>query len=1261
MIRASSAALLAALFLACGTSSPAPSKCATSQSVCLPPTGAASFCADLTSDAKNCGACNLACPAVTGSTSVACHAGECVADCGGGFSSTSKVVCGGKATADGGITAYCTDTTTDHENCGGCGTVCNGAQQCQAGKCTAVAGTAACGGSGTGTTYANLQTDRANCGACGNACAAAETCSDGACNPCPVAQCGNICVDTQHDPNNCGTCGNVVANCENGVALAKLTIERSGVPFNPAVVGAPGNFSVSVKVHSQLRVARVTASVLGTLTDLSLASAAEDNPTVWSGTINIPSATTVDITFEAFDELYVERAADAGFVTSPHRDEQIATAMILPLPGAAAMPAAPTVQTAGTPSFQVGPIYKWVPLNGPALQFAVQVPALQNILTVDLRENNRTFGTVPVNAAGQAVFTALPAQVGLGDLSITACPFDGAGQQGPCSAATTFTVGRIAPLSAPAVISKNTDSSGNHSIFYVASTQQLFQQGGSDLNQNGSDQPGTLVGTALYYPDTMRPAPEGTGVYAVKTDGSGADRIDGQPPVIKTNFAAPPASVAFRGIDLVTPVALLLCDTAAAPNAGSYFATASAAQTTVAAVAAGILVGAGNANRGNLPCPATLTDAGLFNGRTLVQTTQSGAMVGWFNNGGDVRPQLFHPALPGNHLAPLLAAAPAGTVAEDLQVFPGGEIVFQFHDAAGTTFLGAALFDGINPPTLVPPVQTGPVGGQALGNSFMVPKPGVVLGAVPSPIAGSVQAIEIQPKGAGQVSFPAPPNGTTAGTLIATVGTRTSSTGYFAVSDDRTKVLFFTADPMAGAPDVVRRGHLLDLATGAAIALGESPNSSFSHQPHFVNSAPPFTGGAPVGSHQYVTWAETLPSAGGQITSHERIYFANFQGAISSIDRLNSFSAVDAHVESAAGGVVLFLSQTDQGGADLYAAPLASPAGTVTATRVMDHVFWFKVREDKARLLVARSDGTIYLAPLVPGANLSQTLVPLVNAGFLGDAPILNGDGINSFGFTPDGDHGYVLRDAYTGTINGVETATGIVETIDFTTGAFARTDFGRVIAGNVGGSTQPIIGFVGGATTAVVLDQLSIEANKARLAIAPPNATTGRVDTHALPSGYQFSSDSAVFFSSVDNNEGLMLYQGGFARGATQPFAFLRNGALVRLQKDGSFDVIANGSNSGLQQPATFSPFGGPYLPDWSFLNSFDSNAHSDFKVWGGASPAKFIRVSQNFTAQESVGTVTTPDLKELLFSFNNGDQTNGYVMALPLPGHTPPVPPVP
>src|SRR5438876_7424290 len=204
MLRSSLVVSLALLTVACSPKGKAPLVCSADQSICLPASGNA-YCANLQLDATDCGACGDACATPIGGA-VRCSQGACQFNCGNGFGAAgSKVVCGTKGSADGGSSFYCTDTAKDHENCGACGNACTGQQACVSGQCLAN-GTTACSSSGTGTVYVDLMTDRANCGSCGNTCAASEACTAGSCQGCAVAQCSNVCVDTQKDQANCGGC-----------------------------------------------------------------------------------------------------------------------------------------------------------------------------------------------------------------------------------------------------------------------------------------------------------------------------------------------------------------------------------------------------------------------------------------------------------------------------------------------------------------------------------------------------------------------------------------------------------------------------------------------------------------------------------------------------------------------------------------------------------------------------------------------------------------------------------------------------------------------------------------------------------------------------------------------------------------------------------------------------------------------------------------------------------------------------------------------
>jgi hypothetical protein len=101
----------------------------------------------------------------------------------------------------------CSNTQSDPDNCGSCGTACAANQVCLQGTCTlgCTAGTTLCGSS-----CADLQVDPTNCGACGTACKAGQVCSTGQCQTgCAgmTTLCGSTCVDTHVDPANCGSCG----------------------------------------------------------------------------------------------------------------------------------------------------------------------------------------------------------------------------------------------------------------------------------------------------------------------------------------------------------------------------------------------------------------------------------------------------------------------------------------------------------------------------------------------------------------------------------------------------------------------------------------------------------------------------------------------------------------------------------------------------------------------------------------------------------------------------------------------------------------------------------------------------------------------------------------------------------------------------------------------------------------------------------------------------------------------------------------------
>ncbi|MBX3273920.1 MAG: hypothetical protein KF729_26890 [Sandaracinaceae bacterium] len=93
----------------------------------------------------------------------------------------------------------------DRWACGGCGNVCDEAEECCGGGCVSLAG------------------NREHCGACDNACPPGALCADGRCCPAGNSVCteGEVarCADLLRDPANCGECGAVCAsgNCSVGV------------------------------------------------------------------------------------------------------------------------------------------------------------------------------------------------------------------------------------------------------------------------------------------------------------------------------------------------------------------------------------------------------------------------------------------------------------------------------------------------------------------------------------------------------------------------------------------------------------------------------------------------------------------------------------------------------------------------------------------------------------------------------------------------------------------------------------------------------------------------------------------------------------------------------------------------------------------------------------------------------------------------------------------------------------------------------------
>jgi hypothetical protein len=187
-------------------------------------------CVDLSSDARNCGACGTVCPDGGRCRNGTCRAAGNTSSGGsssGGSSSGSGASGGSSSSAQTAQTCpqgqtrcgeTCVDIQTDTAHCGQCDHPCAselGAGTCIDGVCACASGTTRCDD-----VCVNTDRDPLNCGTCGTECADSEECVGGACaaaqTVCQQGQtrCGDACVNTTSDAANCGTCGTVCADGE---------------------------------------------------------------------------------------------------------------------------------------------------------------------------------------------------------------------------------------------------------------------------------------------------------------------------------------------------------------------------------------------------------------------------------------------------------------------------------------------------------------------------------------------------------------------------------------------------------------------------------------------------------------------------------------------------------------------------------------------------------------------------------------------------------------------------------------------------------------------------------------------------------------------------------------------------------------------------------------------------------------------------------------------------------------------------------------
>jgi hypothetical protein len=199
----------------------------------------------LASNNSNCGACGNVCSLPH--TTSTCNAGVCtVGTCSTGFANCNGIASDGCESS----------TSTDPNNCGGCGKVCNvpnATAACKAGACAVSqcnAGFADCNMNAADGCETNTNTNNSNCGACGHVCSGAngtETCAGGVCT---VASCSAGFADCNMNAadgcetnvatsvSNCGACGNV---CSGTNGTPSCTASKCSTTCNAGFASCDGN------------------------------------------------------------------------------------------------------------------------------------------------------------------------------------------------------------------------------------------------------------------------------------------------------------------------------------------------------------------------------------------------------------------------------------------------------------------------------------------------------------------------------------------------------------------------------------------------------------------------------------------------------------------------------------------------------------------------------------------------------------------------------------------------------------------------------------------------------------------------------------------------------------------------------------------------------------------------------------------------------------------------------------------------------------
>ena len=1307
-----SAAVAACLLLvvACGPNSPAPLQCATGDLLC------SGVCANIQTSKSNCGGCGVACQTPANGGATACVGGACQPTCAAPLG-----LCNARADA-GASGLACTDTSVDPVNCGACGQVCAPQQTCTAGVCTscpagelqcptAVPGRTACkavlsdnlncggcgavcatpsscqggacvapglsncGNAGGGPAQQkDLQNDPLNCGACGNACLASEICRAGSCSGCPGAACANVCADLAADPRNCGACATACTGtqaCVGGKCAqpVKVTITNPTQPLVPTTA-----LPLTAHVDSALPMQSVQyVSILPDGGDSPLSPLAFDpsaNPvgvpsSSWSA--SVPAAITDGGTLAVIARDIAWRA-DAGDAPLHQDRAQFGPLQLL------APPSTPPVITASQSGAALA-TGSWVPLNTPPITLTASSLGANAVSVQFINRgvaDNYVVGTATV-AGGAASITVPPAELTStsGAAQIVACPVDVAGQvtaiatcsNGGATNTVFLSVGRVPVPAGNAfpVLTANPDGTAPTVWFMGPSVNASAQLIGASTTATAAAVPSAPASASSYFANFLKAAPDtSTGVLALRSDGTALDRFDclGGGACSRAPYVSSSGSFKLASVPAATGKTLLFTESTTGQSLIAFptppgGAAAAAAQP--------------------VPGTAVFPYSGGALGPTPAFTQASGAVVFYTQNTlsapSAYQLRIAHPALGSGTqaLGPSHAGAPIF-----LEVFPSGEIVWQYPDAAGGAVLQAAYYDGVSATAKV----TSPSAslGAGVSGSWQLVRPQVLLGIAADKASGLSELVEIDINrtASSPIAAPSPVSPTVGNLATGIVRTRSRGPGPFAVSDDQRKAIYVTSDP--GPLSTL---WILDLATGAASQLYSTPTlNTADAAPRFVHSAAgsvgPAAGATPsaaLAAVPAVLWGEDLSPAVnnglGQQFQPTRLFYALYRGDSTvpppvAVDRISygptrqGALPLAYTVESSAGASLFFLSGSTNE-ADLYSVALT---GSGASSLVIDRPSGYLLREDKGRFLVQRSDGVTYAGRLQAGTSPASTLVPVAFDGFGGPIPLNTViSSLDTFGFTSDGDHAWALSQVDLNIL--LSGGQPVLRFIDL--GTFAHQNLGAEADGifrpTLGAAPAPLPCFLGNATFAIGYANLVGDAGgSSAAAIWGAPTATGLHQDLGLPAILSAGTTPPSCRPSLDGSEALVTsnpltaevaISGGNVSAANLPSAAL----------------------SGPSQVASYSFFGGSYLDEYDVVRVARSGSTKNlFKVWGesaagGGKPFPFVPVAVGGTLAASTARATDLNAALLLVLQLSGAPTvpGAIPIAVPLAGKAAPLPPLP